>query len=624
MIESDRSSRPTPPTRDVTGAPPVTPTPTPTRTAIPTPTRTAIPTPASRRRDSARRVLWIGRGSVWLLSAVLLALLWRVGQLQHQPDERLVRQLDQHEGARSLEARRGPLLDRRGRPLAITRTAERLFVDPALIADRNTFSERVGYTLGYDPVAIELAMARRPDSRYLVIDHRLDEATAALARRLDLPGLFTETITVRDYPHGDLAGQLIGFVGRDGSGLEGLERHFDRRLSGERGRLEFLRDVRGRELWFDADGYVPPTHGGAVRLSIDVTIQAIAERELADAVQQYGARAGQLVVMHPFTGEVLAMANYPAFDPARFADTPAQVRRNRVVTDVFEPGSIFKPFVWSVATQRGLAQPQEVIDCTSDGVHVTSRGRRLRDARPHGRLTWEQVLIESSNIGMAIVAERMGEQRLHDAVRAFGFGQTTGSGLPGEVAGLITPRRKWNHYTLTSVPMGHEIGVTGLQLTRAFCVIANDGRLVTPRVRPLDADAARAAAAAPQVLPPSMAAYTRRVLRRVMTEGTGRRAPSPLYAVFGKTGTAELPDRETGTYHRDQYVASFVGGAPLDSPRLVVGCFIHRPDRSIGHYGGIVAAPAAVRVLERSLQYLGVRPDGSTAPDAPGRFVAGD
>ncbi len=571
---------------------------------------------------SPARVLLVGRVMIVGVTVVLLALLGRVVQLQTHPEERLAAKLGSQQSTRSLPGRRGTILDRRGRVLATTRVAQKLFVDPVLIIDRSSFSEKAGYGLGYNPVDIELAMAARPKSRYIVLDRRLDDQRSELLKNLDLPGLATDPVLMRDYPQGALAGQLIGFVGADGKGLEGLEKVNNKRLTATAGHVSYQRDARGRALWVTADNYQMQTDGANLRLSIDAVIQSIAEANLAKAVQQYQAEAGQLVVMDPQTGEVLAMANYPAFDPATFNKVKPDVRRNRVVTDVFEPGSIFKPIIWSAATQLGAADPNEIIDTTTSGVHRTSKGRRLRDAKPHGRITWDEVLIYSSNIGMSIVAERVGAEKLHEAMVRFGFGKPTGSGLPGEVGGVVHPLKKWTHYSVTSVPMGQEVSATPLQMVRAFSAIANGGLLLTPTVIPVHGPASTPPKPSIRVLDQRIADYTRSVLRRQVTQGGGQKANSDLYDLFGKTGTAQLPNFKQGGYYQDQYVSSFIAGAPADAPRLVVGCFIHRPDKSIGHYGGTVSAPAVRQVMEQSLMYLGAPTNNANDTEAnPGHMV---
>ncbi|MEX0887248.1 MAG: penicillin-binding protein 2 [Phycisphaeraceae bacterium] len=558
------------------------------------------------------RVVWVGALAVVLLGTLMILLLARVAQLQLDPAPPVARLLDSQTSSRELLARRGPLLDRQGRTLASTRVARRLFVDPRLIVERNTFAEHVAYNLDLEPAAIARQLWERRGSRYVVIDERLDDTRLVQARELDLPGLALEPVLVRDYPHAELAGQLIGFVGVDGRGLEGLEARFDPILRPEPGRLEYLRDARRRPLWIEAGAHHPHEDGQAVHLSLDITIQAMAEQALADTVEQYGAAGGQLVVMDPRNGEILALANHPAFNPNDYRRSEAAHRRNRVVTDVFEPGSIFKPFVWAALTQHGAARPGEIID-TGPGTYRSPRGRSLRDVSPHGAISWDEVLMRSSNIGMAIVAQRVDIPELYEIVARFGFGQTTGSNLPGEVRGILNPLPTWNHYSHTSVPMGQEIGATAMQLMRAFAVIANDGLLVTPTVLRIDPDDPFAGLRE-RILRADVAAHTRAVLHRAVNEGTARRARSDYYRLFGKTGTAQLADLEHGGYEPGAYVASFLAGAPLAEPRLVIGCFIHRPDVDEAYYGGIVAAPPVKQVMEQALTYLGVPPDVQAEP----------
>jgi cell division protein FtsI (penicillin-binding protein 3) len=346
-------------------------------------------------------------------------------------------------------------------------------------------------------------------------------------------------------------------------------------------------------------------------LALDAMIQQIAARHLRQVVRKHRAKGGMLVVMKPGTGEILAMANVPSYNPNEFAKAPTAHRRNRCVTDVFEPGSIFKPIVWSALTELNVAEPKERFDCSEKGYWVTDFGRTLNDAHGMGTITWNKVLVNSSNIGMAKAALRSDNPTLHHIVRSFGFGQTTGSGLPGEVQGLVNPLEQWNEYSLTSIPMGQEIGVTALQMVRAFSVLANGGLLLEPSIEPVDDRRQREIVR--RVLPKRTAQRTLSVLRRVVTDGTGRKAQSERYRFFGKTGTAQLPNFEQGGYYDDRYMSSFVGGGPTDQPRLVAGCFVRRPDPAVEHYGGLVAAPVVKTVLEESLQYLGVPPK---APEA--------
>lgn len=553
----------------------------------------------------AERVLILGRVAAVTLTLVLVALLARVIQLQTRPPEQIAQRIDTQKSTATIMGRRGAMVDRRGRVVAVTRVAKRLFVDPREIVDRNTFSERVGYTLEYEPAEIEMELAKRSDSRYVVLDQRMDDERLEKFADFELPGLNTEAILVRDYPFGPLGGQVVGFVGRDGVGLEGLEKVLDAKLKPTPGKYNYLRDAMGRPLWVEASSYQNHRDGETQRLSLDMTIQEIAEKQLAATVAEFGAKAGQLIVMDPYTGEIIAMANYPTFDPESFGSSKPELRRNRCVTDVFEPGSIFKPFVWAAATQAGYAKPTEMFDCTTVGWWKPKRGPVLRDAHPQGLLDWDGVLVKSSNIGLAKVAERMGNEKLHNIVTSFGFGSPTGSGLPGELVGIVRPVKKWSATDLTRVPIGQAVAATPMQMVRAFASLANGGELVTPRITAVGPNEPIEKV---RVLSPAIAQHTRDVLHRVVLEGTGKKANSKLYGLFGKTGTAQLPEEGRRGYAPDQYVSSFIAGAPVEAPRLIVSCHIHRPDKSKGHYGGTVAAPAVMRVMEESLLYLGVPP----------------
>ncbi|MEE9403615.1 MAG: penicillin-binding protein 2 [Algisphaera sp.] len=568
----------------------------------------------TRGRDRALRV---GRITLSIVTLFLVLLLARVFQLQLQPPEAVGAMVDNQISLRRLEARRGAIVDRRHRALATTRVAHLLFADPHIVKDPNTFSERIGYPLGYEPAAIEQLMAKRRGSRYVVIDPHMSEERWEKYQNLDpLRGLSTHPVLVRDYPQNHVAGQLVGFVGRENKGLDGLERALDKRLTADPGQHAFVYNRSRKRLWLANKNYRLQADAPPVRLSIDLNLQAIAEEEVSAAVIEFGAKSGQAVLMDPTTGEILALANYPFFDPNDFSKLKkdkalAQAQRNRAATDIFEPGSIFKPLVWAAAVEAGYADPTEMIDCTEKGYWKPERGPGLRDAHPHGLITWADVLKVSSNIGMAVVAERMGKQLVHDVVKSYGFGSTTQSGLPGEVAGLLRPAAKWSFADVTRVPMGQGVAVTGVQITRAFCAIANDGILVNPTIEARDPQnkTAQRLNITARVLSPRVAQATRHVLGLVITEGTGRKARSDLYQLFGKTGTAQLPDFKNGGYHQDRYVSSFVAGAPLEHPKLIVGVFVHDPDKKIGHYGGTVSGPASKRILERSLQYLGVPSD---------------
>ncbi len=576
----------------------------------------------AQQRQRGRRVLWTGRSVIIVLTVMFVGLLGRVYQLQAHPGEQIVALQDSQAGTAELAAMRGGLIDRTGRVLAATRVGYRLFCDPAMIEDRADFVRDVWFMLGYDPSELAERLSDMSRLRYIVLDQRMsDEQVAAFRQAQEegtLPGgIYLEPITVRDYPQGPLAGTLIGCVGRDGEGLEGLEYHWEQRLEARPGLYHFMRDFKRRRMWVNDEGYVPFEDGENIRLSIDAVIQRIAEEELAATLEQYNADSGQLIVMQPHTGEILAIATFPSYDPGSFGDVEDEQRRNRPATDVFEPGSIFKPFVWAGLTEMGVIAPGDLIDTTVSGAWVMPNSRVLHDVHGKGTISWHKVLKYSSNIGMAKGALRVEVEDVYDIMRSFGFGRRTGIDLPGEVGGLLKMHdhagaRSYSH---GSWPMGQEVGVTGIQMVRAMSILANGGVMVEPRIEALGAGKLDAPDATRQrVISRRTAEATLYAMRDAVVDGTGKKANSPYYDLFGKTGTAQLPNFDTGGYYDDRYVSSFLGGAPVDHPRLVVGCFVKDPDRSIGHYGGVVAAPAVRRVVERSLVYLGVPANEGTDP----------
>ena len=559
---------------------------------------------------AAKRVLVVGWVFVVFITLAMLALLGRVAQLQFNPPPRIAELIDTQKSTITVPGRRASLVDRMGRSMRSTQVAHKLFVDPKAIEDHSTFAEKLGYTLGIDPAQIDRKISERPDKSYVVIDRKVSDETLEKFSKLGkLPGVGLDPYLIREYPTGAVASNVLGFVGDEGKGLDGLERVFNKELTGKPGKLTFFRDVRHRAVWVDPKDYRFPTDGKSVRLSLDMVVQQIAEDELEAAVKQFNAKQGELIVMSPRTGEVLAMANYPTFDPEHMGKAKAEQWRNRCVTDVYEPGSTFKPYVWAAAVEQKIATPSEMIDCHG-GYYVSPGGRHLRDAHGYGMLSWEEVLVKSSNIGMAQIGLRMGNKRLYHAVKSFGFGKLPGSGLPGEIKGIINPLNQWNPiFSPTSVPMGQEVAVTPLQMARAFCTLSNGGLSVMPTIRARDAsDVAHTAPIVERVVSQRTAEITKAALRRVVTEGTGKLANSPYYELFGKTGTAQVPDKKHGGYLPGAYVGSFVCGAPLDDPQIVVICVVHLPEKSKGYYGGIIAAPAAKRVVEQTLVYMGVPP----------------
>ncbi|HIB50053.1 MAG TPA: penicillin-binding protein 2 [Phycisphaerales bacterium] len=536
--------------------------------------------------------------------------LYIVVQLKVSPPDKLAIATGSVTSTTRQLALRGQIYDRQGRLLAASRIGEKLFVDATLIKNVVTLSFELGEILSIPPAQIEEELRRKATKRYIVIKELLNDEEVHAINELRRRCVGLEEILVREYPHGGIGGPLIGIVGTDHKGLAGFESIFENVLAGTPGKFVRIRDTKRNTIWVSPIGLTPKTNGKNVQLSIDVVIQEIAYRRLQEEVIRCNAGGGRILVVEPETGEILAMADVlnprdgwsqQPEDANRKIDP--RLGRNRCVTDPYEPGSTFKPFIWSYATQLGKATPDEILQTPANGPYRTSFGRTIRDAHYYGPSTWRKVLIKSMNSGMAIVAQRLSYAQLQEALKRFGFGETTRVGLGGETRGIVTSPSSWSDYTQTSVPMGQEIAVTPLQMVQGFCAFARDGTVPQLKLKPsTDEDVMFVR----EAITPEIAALTRQIMGQVMTEGTGKKSQSDLYALFGKSGTAQLPKTDGKGYFEDRYIASFIAGAPIDNPKLVVLCVIDDPDKSIGHYGGVVAGPVVRDVIEETLQYLRV------------------
>lgn len=577
-------------------------------------------TPAEARSHDTRQA---GRCEAWatvLLGGLVLALALiplRVIQLQLWPDASLAGAAGRIESTAAAMARRGDVLDRRGRVLATSTLGWRVFVDPVSTDAPGLVGAHLAQTVALNAADVDRRLSRRLTSRFVPVSDVLPDERVDGLRRSPMSGVGLEPRLMRHYPNGTAGGSLIGLVGFDHTGLAGMEHAQQRRLEGQPGTITAVRDTRRRTVWVFPEAVDPPRDGEDVRLSVDLAVQTMAEERLAEAVGALGAAGGRLLVVDPATGELLAIADVLHDDhPDQSRDR--RLDRNRCGTDPYEPGSTFKPFVWAAALEAGVATESEVLPTPADRPHRTSKGRRIRDAHYEGPATFRRVLVKSLNSGMAIVAERLSESQLRAMVTRLGFGRTTGCGLPGETGGIVTPASRWSHYTQTSVAMGHEISVTTLQMVRAFCAFARDGTM--PDLTLL-ARRAGEPLVQQRVFTPATVHAARSAMRQVMSEGTGRRVQSALYSMFGKSGTAQLPIAEGGGYHEDRYVSSFIAAAPAHDPAIVVLCVIDDPDRSKGRwYGSVTAGPVVRDLVERVLPYLGVGPDlpvGQTLSSRP-------
>jgi cell division protein FtsI/penicillin-binding protein 2 len=554
------------------------------------------------------------------LILVLIALAVRLVSLQAaahtQFDERALRQ---HGRVETLAARPGDLLDARGRLLATSVDASSAFVDPAAIhADRRPeVAASLALALDMDAVELQARIESNAQRRFLWIKRRLTDSEARAVRDLKWPahwvGLRAET--QRCYPQGPLASHVVGVRDIDGMARDGIERVFDPVLRGREGQRVVARDARGKTLAVHEHLTHLPEAGSSVVLTIDSVIQSYVEGALDRVVKQWKPVSATAIVMDPHNGDVLALANRPAFDLDNPATASADAWVNRAVSDNYEPGSTFKPFIMAAAIDWGLVDPAETIDCHG-GVYRMGP-RLLHSHHPNGPLSVPDVMIRSDNIGMAIIGERMTNAGLLRAVESFGFGRPTGIELLGESAGVVRPLYDWtDFYSTGSVPMGQEVATTPIQLIAAFCALANGGDLLRPRLvrAVVGPDGKRLQVFdKPELVGRPVSKQTARfmvetVLRGVVDRGTGRRAQLADYTVFGKTGTAQK-QAEAGGYAPGRHVSSFIAGAPTGHPEAVVLVVVNDPTVGKDHYGGEVAGLAVAEILQKTLAYLRVSPD---------------
>ncbi len=515
-------------------------------------------------------------------------------------------------------ARPGEILDRNGHVLAMTVTRESLYVVPAEIEDPAGFVWQVCSVLNVNADELYERLVRHPKRQFVWVQRRLSEEDAKRIRQLKLPdrtwGFRREYL--RQYPQGAYAAHIVGLRDIDNLGHGGLEQSLDDLIRGGDGTRVMTRDARGIVVEVQAARSETPQHGQTVVSTLDILTQIQAEQQLDQLMHRWQPLGACVIVMEPHTGEVLAMASRPGFNPNVPSEVPADAWRNLAVSAVFEPGSTFKPFVVAWAIQNGLLKTDEVIPCFNGAYRM---GRRiLHDHHAYSQLSVEDVLVKSSNIGMARIGERLGVQGLHRATAAFGFGTHTGIELPGEINGLVRPKADWDEYSIGSIPMGQELAVTPLQLITAHAALANGGRLVRPHLLlgsssdqtlPSPLSGVETVAATPtlesQIVRPEIADWiVRHPMKGVVERGTGKSARVDELSIFGKTGTAQKPDPVAGGYSDTKHFCSFVCGAPAENPQVLVLVMVDEPTAAGLHYGGTVAAPTASKILQFAVQRL--------------------
>jgi cell division protein FtsI (penicillin-binding protein 3) len=507
----------------------------------------------------------------------------------------------QHRETITIPAGRGTIFDRTGEPLAIGEQTTTVFADPKTVTDPRRAALAVGKTLGLEPNFVYRDLTNHKLG-FVYVARKADPIGAAKLEGLNIPGLGFYAEEKRVYPQAGVAAQVVGYAGTDNHGLEGLERSLDGTLAGTSGSETIVKDPFGRVV--DIVKSRPEHRGENVTLTIDHQIQANAESILAATVKKWHARGGSAIVLDPRSGQILAMANAPGFDSNDFGAVNPEFRRNRAVTDVYEPGSTFKLVTISGALQDGVVTP-----LTSFTLPPTIRvaDRTIHDAETRGteRMNVQQILAHSSNVGTVTIAERLGATALSRWVRRWGFGAPTGVNFPGESPGMVLPLDQWSGSTIGTVPIGLGIAVTPMQMAAAYATIANQGVRMTPHLVLRIGGHRVAAPPGHRVVSRSTARKVMAMLRDVVIQGTGTEAAIPGYTVAGKTGTANKPTFHG--YSTTKYVASFVGVVPARHPRVVVMVMIDEPKGTI--WGGVVAAPAFAQIAQFDLQYLEVPPD---------------
>jgi cell division protein FtsI (penicillin-binding protein 3) len=505
------------------------------------------------------------------------------------------------------EPRRGNIYDRDGYALAMSIDVDSVFAVPSEIHDQETTAVLLGKVLDIDPREI---VARMQASRnFAYIKRKIDGETSNRVRQLNLHGIYFRKEPKRFYPKRELAAQVLGYVGMDDEGLGGLEREFDDDLRGIPG--QEMISIDARRKWFSRVER-PPDPGQNLVLTIDQTIQYIAETELQKGMEDTKAIAGTVVVENPRTGEILALANRPTFNPNVFNNVPVESLKDRAVSDVYEPGSVFKIVTYSAAIDQHVVTPEDHIDCQHGSIDVF--GMKIHDHESLGVVTIAEALAHSSDVAAIKVGMKLGDERLYHYIHEYGFGAQTGIELPGETRGLAKPVSRWSKVSIGAISMGQEIGVTPLQTISLVSTIANDGVYTPPRIvageLPPDSKALPVVfhpAQQHRVVSTMTAAQMKKMLEGVVLFGTARRAILDGYTVAGKTGTAQKVDPATGGYSKTKYVASFIGFAPVNNPAITIAVILDSP---IGlHQGGQVSAPVFKRIAMQVLEYLHVPHD---------------
>ncbi len=564
-----------------------------------------------------------------LLIGALLALAGRCFYLQffrgaHYADVCLRQQKSYY----PQKPQRGVILDSRGRVLAASNRVRIIFAEPGLIKDPKTTSNKLATIVDMGAHEICKLIMESKNPGYVKIKAGVDEQQSRAADKIN--GVGVQYDWLRLYPMGRLTAHAAGFISLDGRGLGGVEFQYDAELCGSPGHNIYLADVHRRPICqiqsVKADDSPRRTEDGCgIILTLDAAIQEFTRTELLKQYEIYQAESAVAIVANPADGAILALVSLPDFDPGSAWTADPDNFRNRALTDQFEPGSIFKPIVVAIALDAGAVNSHEKIFCENGNYAGKGFGRIGEYRQGFGDLSVREILIHSSNIGMAKIGQKLGKDKLYEGLKFFGLGRKTGIELPGEAEGLLRPASEWTGYSITRIPFGQEISVTAIQLVQAFCIIANGGHLVHPYLVKAMVNnngeivkLKRPPSPIGYIVKPEVASWiVTEALTGVVNEGTGQRAKLEKWQVFGKTGTAQLANASGGGYAENAYVASFVGGAPAENPAVIILVSIRRPNVKLGkgYTGGTIAAPVVAAMLEKTLNYLGIHPKTADTPN---------
>ncbi|MFB3061041.1 MAG: penicillin-binding protein, partial [Candidatus Binatia bacterium] len=505
--------------------------------------------------------------------------------------------------------KRGSILDRNGEPLAISLEAQSVYVRPRRLKEPERTAAQLAKVLGMRQK--QLRRRLKTEKPFVWVKRQVTPREVQRVRTLRLAGVGMYYEPKRYYPHGRLAGQMIGFVGSDSQGLEGVEGYYDKFIRGKFGSSIVEQDALGRKVMVQGVERLKVPPGADIHLTLDASIQSLVEKQLEATVTRFRAKAGTAVLVKPFTGEVLAMANFPFFNPNSFTRFPSHRWRNRSVTDSFEPGSTFKVIGAAAALDEGIVGKEDLFYCELGRYFYG--GRVIHDEKKHGWLTLDKIIKYSSNIGLTKVVDKLKKDRYFKYIQKFGFGQLTGIDLPGEAKGLVRSPSRWTRVDLAAHAFGQGIAVTPVQLVMAYAAIANGGFLMRPYVvrRVVDSEGKVLVEHEPHVVRRVISEKTARELTSILTGvvsdgGTGARAGMVGFQVAGKTGTAQKADLINGGYLPEKRIASFVGFVPAEDPRMVLLVLLDEPEVSV--YGGVVAAPLFRAIARGTLRHLGIGP----------------